>query len=73
MSLKLSQYIKQQLGKEWSMSKVEAYTQGALSKRTANNWYHGEKRALLELLVEGIKHQQMSQLHNETTELSQLK
>ena len=68
MNLKLTQYIKQHLGREWSMKKIEALTEGTLSKRTANNWYNGDKRPILDLVLDGIKYRSLQQAKSQEVE-----
>lgn len=68
MNVKLTQYIKQHLGREWSMKKIEALTEGTLSKRTANNWYNGDKRPILDLVLDGIKYQSLQQAKSQEVE-----
>ena len=59
--MKLTQYIKTELGTQWNANEIYEQTQGALSKRTANNWYNGEKRPILELVIDGLKYRKMQQ------------
>jgi len=59
--MKLTQYIKTELGTQWTANTISDQTQGALSKRTANNWYNGEKRPILELLIDGLKYRKLLQ------------
>ena len=59
--MKLTQYIKTELGTQWNANVISEQTQGALSKRTANNWYNGEKRPILELVIDGLKYRKMQQ------------
>lgn len=59
--MKLSQHLKEQLGKTWSANCLFNETQGALSKRTANNWFNGEKRPILDLVIDGLKYRSQQQ------------
>lgn len=54
--MKLTQFIKMELGTQWTANCISEQTQGALSKRTANNWFNGEKRPILELVIDGLKY-----------------
>lgn len=54
--MKLTQFIKLELGTQWTANCIAEKTQGALSKRTANNWFNGDKRPLLELVIDGLKY-----------------
>lgn len=59
--MKLAQFLKTELGREWNANSISETTEGALSKRTANNWYNGEKRPILDLVVDGLKYRQMQE------------
>ena len=60
-AMKLTQYIKMELGTQWTANTISDQTDGALSKRTANNWYNGEKRPILELVIDGLKYRKLQQ------------
>ncbi|SFD52639.1 hypothetical protein [Pseudoalteromonas denitrificans] len=57
--MKLAQFLKNELGRDWSADCISQTTEGALSKRTANNWYNGEKRPILDLVIDGLKYRQL--------------
>jgi hypothetical protein len=58
-TMKLTQFIKTELGSQWCANALSDLTDGALSKRTANNWFNGEKRAILELVIDGLKYREL--------------
>lgn len=57
--MKLTQFIKTELGSKWCANSLSDLTDGALSKRTANNWFNGEKRPILELVIDGLKYREL--------------
>lgn len=62
--MKLSQHLKSELGNQYNANLISELTNGALSKRTANNWFNGDKRPILDLVIDGLKYRNTQLEHN---------